>query len=116
MVLKTIFPGYGVRASLMLFLSKWCRSNVVDFRLPSVTQIADFLLHLFQDRKLQPNTIDGYRTAIAEMVGNYKLNISKDENLTRLLDSFDRDKSKGRQGCTHLGYLTGASPTYQGSF
>ena len=32
------------------------------------------------------------------MVGNDKLNISKDENLTRLLDSFHRDKPKGRWG------------------
>ena len=77
---------------------KWCDSNKVDFRSPSVNQIADFLLHLFKDRNLQPSTIDGSRTAIADMVGNDTLNISKDENLTRLLDSFHRDKPKGRRG------------------
>ena len=31
-------------------------------------------------------------------MGNSKINISKDENLTRLLDSFYRDKPKGRRG------------------
>ena len=77
---------------------KWCKSNEVDFRLPSVTQVADFLMHLFQDRKLQPSTIDGYRTAIADMIGNDKWNVNKDENLTRLLDSFHRDKPKRRRG------------------
>ena len=77
---------------------KWCDSHKVDFRSPSVNQIADFLLYLFKDRKLQPSTIDGYRTAIADMVGNQEVNISKDENLTRLLDSFHRDKPKGRHG------------------
>ena len=61
---------------------KWCKSIEVDFRSPSVNQIADFLLHLFKDRKLQPSTIEGYRTAIADMVGNDRLNISKDVNLT----------------------------------
>ena len=61
-------------------------------------QIAEFLLHLFKDRNLQPSTIEGYRTAIADMVRNDKLNISKDENLDRLLDSFYRDKPKGRRG------------------
>ena len=66
----------------------------MDFRSPSVNQI----LHLFKERKLQPTTIEGYRTAIADMVGNDRLNISKDENLTRLLDSFHRDKPKGRRG------------------
>ena len=77
---------------------KWCDSNEVDFRSPSVNHIADFLLHLFKERKLQPSTIHGNRTAMADMVNNDKLNISKDENLTRLLDSFHRDKPKGRQG------------------
>ena len=77
---------------------KWCESNEVDFRSPSMNQIAKFLLHFFEERKLQPGPIEGYRTAIADMVGNDKLNISKDENLTRLLDSFHRDKPKERRG------------------
>ena len=45
------------------FLKKWCLSNQVDFRAPPLKAIADFLLHLFQDRKLQPGTIDGYRSS-----------------------------------------------------
>ena len=57
-------------------------------------------MYLFEDRKLQPSTIDGYRSAIADMLGNPSLNISKDENLTRLLDSFHRDRPKGRRGIT----------------
>ena len=63
-----------------------------------MNHIADFLLHLFKERKLQPSTIEGYRTAIADKVGNDILNISKTENLTRLLDSFHRDKPKDRWG------------------
>ena len=62
---------------------KWCKSNEVDFRSPSVTQIADFLLHLFKDRNLQPSTMEGYRTAIADMVDNDRLHISTDENLSQ---------------------------------
>ena len=78
---------------------KWCESNEVDFRSPSVNQVAEFLLHLFKERKLQPSTIEGYGTAIADMVGNDILNISKNENLTHLLDSFHTDKPKGRREC-----------------
>ena len=70
----------------------------MDFRSPSIKQIADFLLFLFQRRHLQPSTIESCRTAIADKVGNDHINISKDENLTRLLDSFHRDKPKGRRG------------------
>ena len=78
--------------------TKWCVTNQVDFRSPPVKSVADFLMYLFQDRKLQPSTIDGYRSAIADKLGNSSTNISKDENLTRLLDSFHRDRPKGRRG------------------
>ena len=78
--------------------TKWCLSNQVDFRAPPLKAIADFLLHLFQDKQLQPGTIDGYRSAIADKLGNSTINVSKDENLTRLLDSFHRDRPKGRRG------------------
>ena len=77
---------------------RWSKENKVDFRSPSIRQIADFLLFLFQEKHLQPSTIDGYRTAIADKIGNDPVNISKDENLTRLLDRFHRDKPKGRRG------------------
>ena len=88
----------AVYKSKWAFFIKWCKSNKVDFRSPSVNQIADFLLYLFKERNLQPSTIDGYGTAIAAMVGNDTLKISSDENLTRLLDSFHRDKPKDRRG------------------
>ena len=78
--------------------TKWCITNQVDFRTPPVKSVADFLMYLFEERKLQPSTIDGYRSAIADKLGNSILNISKDENLTRLLDSFHRDRPKGRSG------------------
>ena len=77
--------------------TKWCITNQVDFRTP-VKSVADFLMYLFEERKLQPSTIDGYRSAIADKLGNSTLNIGKDENLTRLLDSFHRDRPKGRRG------------------
>ena len=55
-------------------------------------------MYLFQDRKLQPSTIDGYRSAIAVKLGNSPINISKNKNLTHPLDSFHRDRPKGRRG------------------
>ena len=77
---------------------RWCESSQVDFRNPSIKQIADFLLYLFQEKNLQPSTIDGYRSAIADKLGNTLVNVGKDDNLTRLLDSFHRDRPKGRRG------------------
>ena len=77
--------------------TKWCITNQVDFIARPAKSVADFLLYLFEDRKLQPSTIDGYRSAIADKLGNSPFNISKDENLTRFLDSFHRDRLKGRR-------------------
>ena len=77
---------------------------------PPLKAIADFLLHLFQDKKLQPGTIDGYRSAIADKLGNSTINVSKDENLTRLLDSFHRDRTKGRMFSCWLWVLVSADP------
>ena len=78
--------------------TKWCLSNQVDFRAPPLKVIAEFLLYLFQDRELQPGTLDGYRSAIADKLANFPINASKDENLPRFLDSFHRDRPKGRRG------------------
>ena len=72
--------------------------GVKQVRSPSIKQVADFLLRLFQEKNLQPSTIDGYRSAIADKLGNASLNVSKDENLTRLLDNFHRDRPKGCRG------------------
>ena len=68
--------------------TKWCLSNQVDFTEPPLKAIADF----------QPGTIDGYRSAIADKLGNFPINVSKDENLTHLLDSYHRDGPKGQRG------------------
>ena len=73
--------------------TKWCHSNQVNFSVTPIKSIADFLLYLFQGRKLQTSTIHSYRSAIADEVGNSQIKIS-DENLTR----FHRDKPKGRRG------------------
>ena len=37
--------------------TKWCLAHQVDFRAPPVKSVADFLMYLFQDRKLHPSTL-----------------------------------------------------------
>ena len=96
-LLKDRQPGLSTKQSGP-FLFVRCQSNQVDFRSPSIKQVADFLLFLFQEKRLQPSTIEGYRSAVADKLGNSSLNISKDENFNRLLDSFHRDRPKSRRG------------------
>ena len=37
---------------------KWCRENSVDFSTPSVKQVSDFFMYLYQDLNRCPSTID----------------------------------------------------------
>ena len=73
---------------------KWCRENLVDFSTPSVKQISDFFMYLYQDLNRRPSTIDGYRTAIVDTLGPTGQHIAQNEYLHRLLSSFHRDRSK----------------------
>ena len=73
---------------------KWCRENSVDFSTPSVKQVSDFFMYLYQDLNRRPSSIDGYRTAIVDTLGPTGLHISQSSDLNRLLSSFHRDHPK----------------------
>ena len=66
----------------------------MDFSTPSVKQVSDFFMYLYQDLINHPSTIDGYRTAIVDTLGQVSLNISQSLDLNRLLSSFLRDHPK----------------------
>ena len=73
---------------------KWCREISVDFSTPSVKQISDFFMYLYQDLNRRPSTIDGYRTAIVDTLGPTAHHIAHNADLHRLLSSFHRDRPK----------------------
>ena len=73
---------------------KWCRENSVDFSTPSVKQISDFFMYLYQDLNRHPSTIDGYRTAIVDTLGPAGHHIAQSSDLHRLISSFHRDCPK----------------------
>ena len=60
---------------------KWCRENLVDFSTPSVKQISDFFMYLYQDLNRRPSTIDGYRTAIVDTLGPTAQHIAHNADL-----------------------------------
>ena len=61
---------------------KWCRENLVDFSTPSVKQISDFFMYLYQDLNRHPATIDGYRTVIVDTLGPTGQHIAHNADLT----------------------------------
>ena len=66
----------------------------MDFSTPSVKQISDFFMYLYQDQNRRPSTIDGYRTAIVDTLGPTAQHIAHNADLHRLLSSFHRDRPK----------------------
>ena len=83
-----------------IYSSKWtvfqrcCTEEQVDFRNPAISDICNFFWYLFNVLNRCPSTIQGYRTAIADTLGNSKLNISTNVDIARLITSFYRDKPK----------------------
>ena len=65
-----------------------------NFSTPSVKQISDFFMYLYQDLIRRPCTIDGYRTAIVDTLGPMAQHVAHNADLYRLLSSFHRDCPK----------------------
>ena len=83
-----------VYASRWSLFRKWCKQGKVDVKEPPIPRIADFLLHLFKDKKLKPATIAGYKTAIADGLGSYGYSVATNKDLNRLMTSFHRDRPR----------------------
>ena len=66
----------------------------MDFSTPSVKQISDFFMCMYQDVNRRPSTIDGYRTAIVDTLGPAGHHIAQSSHLHRLLSIFHRDRPK----------------------
>ena len=62
---------------------KWCRENLVEFSTPSVKEVSDFFMDLYQDLNRRPSTIDGYRTAIVDTFGPPGLHSYQSSDLNR---------------------------------
>ena len=84
----------AIYASKWAVFERWCIEQQVDFRAPSIQHICDFMCFLFNEKDRRPSTIEGYRTAIADTLGNAPLDISNNAEIARLIASFHRDKPK----------------------
>ena len=66
----------------------------MDFSTPSVKQVSDFFMYLYQDLNRHPSTIDDYMTAIVDTLGPAGHHIAQSSDLHRLLSSFHKDHPK----------------------
>ena len=84
----------AIYASKWAVFQCWCTDTQVDFRSPSIGDICNFLWCLFNTKNRCPSTIEGYRTAIADTLGNSIIDISNNADIARLITSFHRDRPK----------------------
>ena len=70
--------------------SDWCLQREVHPFSATPSEIADFLLHLFQEKKCQVSTIKGYRSTISNTL-KFKSdnNIGSDHVISELIKSFE---------------------------
>ena len=72
---------------------KWCDNHEVASMQPTASDLSRFFLYLFNDKELQPGTIQGYRSAISnKLYDKVHWDIGHDSSITRLFDSFFRDR------------------------
>ena len=84
----------AIYSSKWSVFQQWCMEQQVDFRSPSIGDICNFFWYLFHDLNRCPSTIEGYRTAIADTLGDSNLHISSNTDIARVIASFYRDKPK----------------------
>ena len=72
------------------FFSDWCLQREVHPFSATPLEVADFLLHLFQEEKCQVSTIKGYRSTISNTL-KFKShnNIGSDRVISELIKSFE---------------------------
>ena len=79
--------------------TSWCLRRKVDPLRPSLGKVADFLIHLFQERNCSPSTIKGYRSALSNTLkfgGGRGRDIGSDPRLSELIRHFERARPATR--------------------
>ena len=71
----------------------WCEEHGFSAMHPTVPIIAEFFLFLFSEKKLLPQTIEGYRSALC-MKLDVDLELGSNKELKRLIQSFYKSKPK----------------------
>ena len=74
--------------------SLWCHQRGIDPLASSVSSIADFLLHLFQEENLSSSTLKGYRSAINSVLVVQGRTLADNHHMEQLLKSFDLERPR----------------------
>ena len=85
----------GVYEAKWAAFSRWCNQRNEDPLKASVVVVADFLVHLHEDKKCMLSTIEGYKAIIGQVLKvKNNLDLSESLPMSRLMANFKRDNNK----------------------
>ena len=70
----------------------WCLEREMDPIDPSVMALADFLIFLFEEKKLAPVSVKGYRSASSTLKQLSLVDFSSDPVLSDIIKSMELEK------------------------
>lgn len=80
-----------VYAARLTVFKNWCQKSNVEWPLSNSDPVLSFLLEQFHLGRA-PSTLEGYRSSLADSLP--ELNLTQDKRLSRLLQSFHRDRPR----------------------
>ena len=67
----------------------WCQENSVDYSRPTIPDIAEFLVYLFDTKGLQPITIKGYHSMLSDTFSHEgRIDIGNNQTLSKMIKHF----------------------------
>ena len=77
----------------------------MDLSTPSVKEVSDIFMYLYQDLNRRPSAINGYRMAVVDTLPLVGCHIPQSSDLNRLLSSLHRDRPKSSRNLPSATFL-----------
>ena len=94
---------------------EWCHVKQIDPVKATVQQLADFLIFLFEEKKLAISSIQGYRSCISKVFLAKGIDISHDRDLNMLVRNFAIERPCATQGSAKMGSHDSSEASYEAS-
>ena len=94
---------------------EWCHVKQIDPVKATVQQLADFLIFLFEEKKLAISSIQGYRSCISKVFLAKGIDISHDRDLNMLVRIFAIERPCATQGSAKMGSHDSSEASYEAS-
>ena len=110
------------QSSAGVYESKWkvfgelCHVKQINPVNATVQQLADFLIFLFEEKKLAISSIQGYRSCISKVFLARGIDISHDRDLMLTSQKFRHRVPCATQGSTKMGSHDSSEASYEASF